>query len=314
LPRIKSSNTYQLIVILGPTASGKTKLATALAHQLHTHIISADSRQVYKQLNIGTGKDYEDYVVNNQAIPYHLIDVAEAGSKYHIHQFKHDFFAVFNALQQQGVIPILCGGTGLYIQAVLQQFEFTSIPNNMALRERLHTLSYAQLLAEFLAMPQTLFSPKADTSTAKRLIRAIEINDFLLNHAFTPNSQPQINALIFGLNPEVEQRNQNIEKRLKQRLKNGLIDEVKDLLKQGIDPEQLIYYGLEYKFVTQYLQGVMTYEALEELLNIAIRQFAKRQMTYFRKMEKDGLPIHWIDPDLILNEQVQYIQHTLQQA
>lgn len=291
-------------MILGPTASGKTRLAARLCAHLGTELISADSRQVYRGMNIGTGKDYEEYLVNGRQVKHHLVDLVDAGEKYHIHQYKHDFFRVFNRLRHEGLVPVLCGGTGLYINAVISHFAFTSIPNNATLRERLAHHTREELLEVFRAMPRTLFTDKADTSTAKRLLRAIEISHYLLDHDFEPEQAPVVRPLIFGIDPGVELRNQRIEQRLKQRLKNGLIDEVKTLLKAGVSEEQLIYYGLEYKFVTRYLKDEMSYEGLEELLGIAIRQFAKRQMTYFRKMEKDGHVIHWIDGRLGTEEQL----------
>ncbi len=302
---------YNLIVILGPTASGKTKLAAALAHQLHTHIISADSRQVYKRMNIGTGKDYDDYTINNQTIPYHLIDILEPGERYNLHEFMRDFFATFKQLQTQQISPILCGGTGLYIDSVLRNLTYASVPNNQDIRKSIAHLTHPELTAYFNQMPLTDFTPKADLSTLKRTIRAIEINHYLQHHTFTVPVTPDIKPIIFGLDVSLELRRSRITQRLQHRLKNGLIDEVEQLLKEGITHEQLQYYGLEYKFVSQYLLGLMSKEALEELLNIAIQQFAKRQMTYFRKMEKDGHVIHWIDASFDVHEQLKQVQAIL---
>jgi tRNA dimethylallyltransferase len=300
-------STYNLIVILGPTACGKTKLAAALAHQLHSHIISADSRQVYKRMNIGTGKDYEDYVINNQPIPHHLIDILEPGERYNLHEFMRDFFATFKQLQEQHITPILCGGTGLYIDSVLRNLTYASVPNNHDLRKTIAHLTHPELIAHFNKMPLTDFTTKADLSTLKRAIRAIEINHYLKQYTFKAEVTPDIKPIIIGLDVSKELRRARITQRLQHRLKNGLIEEVEQLLKDGITHEQLQYYGLEYKFISQYLLGLMSDEALEELLNVAIQQFAKRQMTYFRKMEKDGQMIHWIDASVNTNEQLNQV-------
>ncbi len=300
-------STYNLIVVLGPTACGKTKLAAALANRLNTHIISADSRQVYKRMNIGTGKDYEDYIINHQPIPYHLIDILEPGERYNLHEFMLDFFATFKQLQEQHITPILCGGTGLYIDSVLRNLTYASVPNNHDLRKTIAHLTHPELIAHFNKMSLTDFTTKADLSTLKRTIRAIEINHYLQQHTFTAEVTPDIKPIIFGLDVSKELRRTRITQRLQHRLKNGLIEEVEQLLKDGITHEQLQYYGLEYKFVSQYLLGLMSDEALEELLNVAIQQFAKRQMTYFRKMEKDGQIIRWIDASVNTNEQLNQV-------
>jgi tRNA dimethylallyltransferase len=290
--------TLPLIVILGPTASGKTQLATHLAHKIQGEIISADSRQVYRGMNIGTGKDLEEYCVDNQAIPYHLIDILDAGEQYHIHLFQQDFLRVYNDIIARGKTPILCGGSGMYIEAVLKGYEFTAIPIDEKLREDLLQKSTEELICitdSFVRREG--FTP--DLSTRKRIIRAIEINDFLSKNPDYDIPKPNIpNAIIFGLNPETETRRISITKRLHQRLQNGMVEEVKALIDNGISPEKLIFYGLEYKFITQYLKGEMPYETMAERLNVAIHQFAKRQMTYFRKMERNGLKINWLDSKL----------------
>ena len=290
--------TYNLITILGPTASGKTKLAVQLAAQLQGEIISGDSRQVYRGMDIGTGKDLNEYQVNNQRIPYHLIDIVEAGDSYHIHKFQEDFQLAFDDIRQRNKLPILCGGSGMYLEAVLKGYQLTSIPIDEANRAILESKTTVELRAIFDAL-QTPYTAQADTSTRKRLLRAIEINRFLMenpNHEIPNKAVP--NALIFGLNPELEVRRERITKRLHERLQNGMIEEVKTLLDAGTPAEKLIFYGLEYKFLTQYLQGELSYDVMVERLNIAIHQFAKRQMTYFRKMEKDGLEIHWLNSEL----------------
>ncbi len=286
---------YNLITILGPTASGKTKLAVQLAAYLNAEIISADSRQVYRGMDIGTGKDLDEYVWNGQKIPYHLIDIVDAGHSYHIYQFQQDFEKAFNDIISRGKIAILCGGSGLYLEAVLKGFQFTAVPIDLPFRESLEDSTSDELLALFEAVPNQ-YSATADISTRKRLIRAIEINRYLeANPDFQLPSKIVPVSIIFGLNPPVESRRQNITKRLHQRLAEGMVTEVQNLIEAGVPSEKLIYYGLEYKFITEYLSGNILYEIMVERLNVAIHQFAKRQMTYFRKMERDGLIINWLD-------------------
>ena len=298
------SKNIPLIVILGPTACGKTHLAVQLAHQINGEIISADSRQVYRGMNIGTGKDLEEYMVDNQAIPYHLIDILEAGEQYHIHLFQQDFQRVYQDIISRGKTPILCGGSGMYLEAVLKGYEFTSIPIDENLREELLEKPTEELLQIFQENPSE-YTQKADISTRKRLIRAIEINQFLNQNPDFIILNPQIpEFIIFGLNPETETRRISITKRLNHRLENGMIQEVKTLIDKEISPEKLIFYGLEYKFITQYLTGELTYEIMVERLNVAIHQFAKRQMTYFRKMERDGLKINWLSNNLPLDKKL----------
>ena len=297
----------KLIVILGPTASGKTHLATHLAYKIQGEIISADSRQVYREMNIGTGKDLKEYCIDNQSIPYHLIDILDAGEQYHIHQFQQDFQRVFEDISSRNKPAILCGGSGMYLEAVLKGYEFTSIPIDENLREELLQKPTNELL-EIFSKNISKFTQKADISTRKRLIRAIEINQFLSQNPDYEIPKPIIpKSIIFGLNPETEIRRISITKRLHERLQNGMIEEVKTLIDSGISPNKLIFYGLEYKFITQYLTGQLTYEMMVECLNIAIHQFAKRQMTYFRKMERDGLKINWLDPKLPLDKELDEI-------
>ncbi|OZI08496.1 tRNA (adenosine(37)-N6)-dimethylallyltransferase MiaA [Siphonobacter sp. BAB-5385] len=278
------------IVVLGPTASGKTRLAVALATEFEGEIISVDSRQVYRTMDIGTGKDLSEY----GTIPYHLIDIIEAGKAYNLYEFQKDFKVVYDEMQSRNKRPILCGGTGLYLEAVLKNHAFTAIPNNPELREQLSTKSDEALREHF----QQLDSPYhavADLSTRKRTLRAIEIATYLQQFPFAISiEKPALNPLVLGLNPPVEIRRERITKRLHERLQNGMIEEVQGLLDQGIAADQLIYYGLEYKFITEYLSGVWAYETMVERLNVAIHQYAKRQMTFFRKMERDGLRIHWL--------------------
>jgi tRNA dimethylallyltransferase len=308
-----------LIVILGPTASGKTHLATSLAHKIQGEIISADSRQVYRGMNIGTGKDLEEYRIDNQSIPYHLIDILDAGEQYHIHQFQQDFQKVFEDISSRNKPAILCGGSGMYLEAVLKGYEFTAIPINEKLRENLLEKTIEELLqmykfnagwvkptVELPASVEHEFTP--DLSTKKRTIRAIEISQFIQQNPNYEIPKPNIpTSIIFGLNPDTEIRRILITKRLKERLQNGMIEEVKALIDSGISPDKLIFYGLEYKFITQYLTGGLDYETMVERLNIAIHQFAKRQMTYFRKMERDGLKINWLDSKLPFDNKWQEI-------
>lgn len=299
-----------LIVILGPTASGKTKLAAHLAHALHTEIISADSRQVYCQMNIGTGKDLNEYTVQNEAVPFHLIDIINAGERYHIHQFTTDFFETFQKISLQHKTPILCGGTGLYIDAVLSNYEYTGIPVNEELRIHLNTLNKPELENIFSELAPHPYKKNVDTSTAKRLIRGVEIITYLHQHSYTPTPFPALRPVIFGTHVSLEKRRANIETRLTERLRNGLIEEVETLLKT-VSKEQLVYYGLEYKYVTQYLTGDLSYEQMHRQLLVAIQQFAKRQMTYFRKMERDGKQIFWIDATQTIEAQLSEISHKM---
>jgi tRNA dimethylallyltransferase len=302
--------TPNLIVILGPTASGKTKLAANLAHTLHTQIISADSRQVYTGMDIGTGKDLAAYCINEHTIQTHLIDIVDAGEKYHVNQFKNDFIQAFNSITQQQQMPILCGGTGLYIDAILNNYEYTQVPINPNQRELLTSKNKLELEHLFNALPLTDYTSKADTSTHKRLIRAIEISTYLKSNTFKPQPFPTITPIIFGLSTPLVLRRKNIETRLKERLKNGLLEEVEILLKT-IPRERLIYYGLEYKFVTQYLIGHLTLSQMNTQLLTAIQQYAKRQMTYFRKMERDGKHIHWVDATQSLAVQLNTVVNIL---
>lgn len=284
---------YNLIVVLGPTASGKTPFAAHLAHQINGEIISADSRQVYKDMTLGTGKDIEDYTINGSTIPYHLIDIAEAGDKYNVYQYQNDFFRVFEDIKARGKMPIMCGGTGLYIEAVLKGYRMTSVPPNHDLRKTLENKSLSEL-TDILSSYRRLHNT-TDSDTIPRAIRAIEIEEYYAKNPEIEVELPILNPLVIGLDIDRELRREKITRRLHTRLNDGMVDEVQRLLKRGIPPEDLIYYGLEYKFLTQYLIGELTYDDMVSQLNIAIHQFAKRQMTWFRGMEKRGTTIHWID-------------------
>lgn len=294
-----------LIVVTGPTASGKTSFAAHLAYKMNTEIISADSRQVYKEMNIGTGKDYEDYIVHGKHVPYHLIDIHEPGYKYNVYEFQKDFCRVFQNLQRKGIIPILCGGSGLYIESVIESYQLKSVPVNKNLREELQNKSQGELVDILQSTGKTLHNT-SDTLHKKRTIRAIEIALYERSQVSISNVVlPPIKPVIFGLSIEREIRRQRISERLKKRIDNGMIEEVALLLKK-LPAEDLIFYGLEYKYITLHLQNQLSFQEMFEKLEIAIHQFAKRQMTWFRKMERSGIPIHWIDGNLDHNEKVNY--------
>ena len=298
-------NNYELITILGPTASGKTALAAALAARLDTEIISADSRQLYRGMDIGTGKDLADYVVDGKSIPYHLIDICDPGYKYNVFEYQHDFFRVFTSLRDRGLVPILCGGTGLYIEAVLKGYKLLDVPPNPALRERLREKSLPEL--EILLASYKVLHNKTDVDSVQRAIRAIEIEEFYRTQAPDVREYAPLNSLLVGVAIDRELRREKISKRLRARLDEGMVDEVRRILSNGVAPEDLIYYGLEYKFLTLYIIGKLTYEEMVSQLEIAIHQFAKRQMTWFRGMERRGCTIHWLDATLPIADKVEQI-------
>lgn len=300
----------ELITIIGPTASGKTSLAAALAARLDTEIISGDSRQVYRGMDIGTGKDLADYVVEGQQIPYHLIDIRDAGEKYNVFEYQHDFHRAFAEIRANGKLPILCGGTGMYIEAVLKGYKLLDVPQNPELRESLKGKSLAEL-EQLLASYKKLHN-KTDVDSAQRAIRAIEIEEYYRTESPEQNEYAPIRSLIIGVNIDRELRREKISRRLRARLDEGMVDEVRRILASGVKPEDLIYYGLEYKYLTLYVTGVLSYVEMVSQLEIAIHQFAKRQMTWFRGMERRGFTIHWIDAQLPLPEKVQQIIDLIQ--
>ncbi len=296
----------QMITILGPTASGKTPLAAALAKEVGGEIISADSRQVYRRMDIGTGKDLADY----DGVPYHLIDICEPGTKYNLFQYQQDFFDAYQDILSRGAQPILCGGTGLYIEAVLKGYHLSPVPQNPVLRQQLEgkTLDeLTQMLVELKTKNNSNMHNKTDVDSCQRAIRAIEIETYNLEHPTPRRELPPVDSLIIGVNIDREQRREKITRRLKARLEEGMVDEVKALLESGIPAEDLIYYGLEYKFVTEYLIGKTTYDEMLQRLEIAIHQFAKRQMTWFRGMERRGVKIHWVEAMQPMEEKVKEI-------
>ncbi|TKC10039.1 tRNA (adenosine(37)-N6)-dimethylallyltransferase MiaA [Pedobacter polaris] len=285
-----------LLIILGPTASGKTKLAVSLADEFNGEIISADSRQIFKGMDIGTGKDLAEYHINGKQIPYHLINIRSAGDKYNVNLFKEDFYHSFQDINQRNRLPILCGGTGMYIHSVLQNYELTAVPRDESLRAKYEGFSREQLQDTLNSYPKKL-REQADSSSSKRLIRAIEIAEYLQYNDVKKKERPIINPIVIGLQSDLTTRRDRILARLDLRLKNGLIEEVESLLANGVSLEILTFYGLEYKFVASYLVGDIDFVSLKERLGIAICQFAKRQMTFFRKMEKDGVQINWLNAD-----------------
>lgn len=297
---------YDLITILGPTASGKTSLAAALAYELDSEIISADSRQVYRQMDLGTGKDLADYTVNGKQIPYHLIDIAEPGSKYNVFEYQGDFLKAYESIKQKGKVPVLCGGTGLYLESVLKGYKLIPVPENPELRKRLSGKSLDEL-TEILKKYKTLHN-STDVDTVKRAVRAIEIEEYYLKNEKDYREFPSLNSLIIGVDIDRELRRKKITKRLRQRLDEGMVEEVRSLLEQGVSADDLIYYGLEYKYLTLYATGKLSFEEMFSQLEIAIHQFAKRQMTWFRGMERRGFSIHWINAELPMEEKINKIK------
>lgn len=295
----------ELITILGPTACGKTALAVSLADRIGGEILSADSRQVYRRMDIGTGKDLKDYNIEGRQIPYHLIDIVEPGSKYNVFEYQSDFFNAYNDITSRGAKPIMCGGTGLYLEAILKGYNLMPVPENPELRHSLEGKSLKELTG--MLQGYKVLHNKTDVDTTKRAIRAIEIEEYYLQHPVNPDKYPIPESLIIGVDVDRETRRERISRRLTERLNEGMIDEVKSLLDSGISAEDLIYYGLEYKYVTMYLTGHLEYKYMFQELEVSIHQFAKRQMTWFRGMERRGFKINWLPMEWSINQKVDKI-------
>ena len=310
----------KMLTILGPTASGKTTVAARLAAEIGGEIVSADSRQVYRRMDIGTGKDLDDYEVKNENgevtnVPYHLIDICEPGTKYNLFEYQQDFYDVYQDIRRRGAVPILCGGTGLYIEAVLKGYKLSPVPQNQELRDSLEGKPLNELTEMLKGLKEKNGSNMhntTDVDSCQRAIRAIEIETYNLEHPTPRRELPPVESLIIGIDIDREERRAKITRRLKARLEEGMVEEVKALLDEGIPADDLIYYGLEYKFLTEYLTGVASYGEMTNRLEIAIHQFAKRQMTWFRGMERRGFKIHWIDAMLPMEEKIEKIKQLWQ--
>ncbi len=299
-----------MLAVVGPTASGKTSLAVDLALAIgNTEIISADSRQVYRGMDVGTGKDIAEYRRGDIVVPTHLLDIVDAGEKYNLFEFQRDFLVAYNDIMERGAFPLMCGGSGMYVESVLKGYRLLPVPENPLLRQSLEDKSLEELTA-ILSQYKALHN-NTDTDTKKRAIRAIEIEEYYRTCPIEERTFPQIKCLTVGVAVDREVRRERISRRLHERLENGMVAEVQGLLERGVLPEQLIYYGLEYKFLTQYIIGELSYDEMVKGLEIAIHQFAKRQMTWFRGMEKRGVHIHWIDAMLPREQQVEQIKELL---
>src|SRR6056297_3583411 len=296
-------NGYDLIVVLGPTASGKTSFAARSAYALNGEVISADSRQVYREMDIGTGKDYNDYLVEGYRVPYHLVDILEPGERYHVYAFQQDFLKVYRGIHQRHRMPVLCGGSGLYIESVLKGYRLLQVPPNNKLRKELAHKSLEELREKLLSFNQNLHNT-TDLTTRKRAIRAIEIARYYASHPEEDVEYPQIHPFIFGVHYDRPTQRLMITKRLRDRLEEGLVDEVRHLMDKGLTRKDLEYYGLEYRYLVRYLERELDYDQMFSQLNTAIHQFAKRQMTWFRRMQRNGFEIHWIDGHLLMEEKL----------
>jgi len=293
---------FDLIAIIGPTASGKTRLATALAHKMGGEIISADSRQVYRRMDLGTGKDLDDYTVEGDPVPYHLIDIVEPGYKYNVYEYQRDFLKAYSDIRARGRTVVVCGGSGLYIESILRGYRLLPVPQNPELRRQLADKSLAEL-TEKLKSYKTLHNT-TDVDTAQRAIRAIEIEEYYKNSPAEERSFPNLKSLTVGVDVDRETRRQRITERLQARLEAGMADEVRSLLAEGLPADDLLYYGLEYRYLTLYVTGKISYEEMFKRLEIAIHQFAKRQMTWFRGMERRGTPIRWLAGSLPMEQKL----------
>ena len=302
----------QLITILGPTASGKTTLAANLAALINGEIISADSRQLYRGMDIGTGKDIGEYIVNGTEIPHHLIDILDPGTRYNVFEYMAEFNNAYKSIIENNRFPILCGGSGMYLDAVLRGYQMSKVTKNSKLREQMNGWSTENLVKKLKS-----YGPLhniSDISDVKRLIRAIEIADYQSQNRDNEVSLPKFTSMNFGISYDRSEIRLRITERLSSRLSDGLVGEVEGLLKMGIVEEDLIYYGLEYKFVTMYVTGKISYDSMFTQLNTAIHQFAKRQMTWFRRMEKKGVKIYWIDGSIDIVDKLAVILHQLKRG
>jgi tRNA dimethylallyltransferase len=307
--KVELNSIYDLLVVTGPTASGKTSLAALVAHRLGGEVISADSRQVYRSMNLGTGKDYDDYLVGGSRIPCHLIDIADPGYKYNVFEYQRDFVKVYTDMKKRKVFPVVRGGSGMYADSIITGYKMFEVPADSGLRIELEKKSIEELRV-ILSTLKNLHNT-TDIDTKKRIIRAIEIEHSSRNKRKQRSEFPEVRPLLVGIQFDRDKRRKRISDRLKQRLDSGMVDEVKKLIEQGINTETLIYYGLEYKFITLYLTGNISYQDMVRDLEIAIHQFAKRQMTWFRGMERRGIKIHWIDGELPMEEKVEKVMELL---
>ena len=304
-----------MITILGPTACGKTDLAAHLAYYIDGEIISADSRQVYRGMDIGTGKDLADYTVNGRQIPYHLIDICDPGEKYNLFRYQQDFHKVYSDIRSRGKVPVLCGGTGLYIESVLRGYSLSPVPQNPELRKSLEGRTLAELtdiLVNLKEQTGSAMHNTTDVDSCQRAIRAIEIESYNLQTPLEKRTMPPVHPLVIGVSIDRDLRRERITRRLKQRLDNGMVDEIRGLLDKGVSRDDLVYYGLEYKYVTMYAVGELSYDEMFRQLEIAIHQFAKRQMTWFRGMERRGVKINWIDSTLDMDDKIKKIKQLWQ--
>jgi len=301
----RSRNLYNLITILGPTASGKTKIAASLAARIDGEVISADSRQVYRGMNLGTGKDLEDYTVDGRQVPYHLIDIVDPGYEYNVYEYQRDFIRVFNEINERNKLPVLCGGSGLYLEAVLKGYKLIRVPVNQELRKKLEDKSMKEM-QKILSSYKELHNI-TDTENRKRLVRAIEIEEYYATNPGVDSSFPDINTLVIGIRYDRESTRRRITERLRQRLDEGMLEEAESLMRHGLTYDQLMYYGLEYKYLVLHLRGDLDYDTMFTKLNTAIHRFSKRQMTWFRGMERRGTRIRWLDGYMPLEEKLQKI-------
>lgn len=302
---IRKEIPYDLLVITGPTASGKTELAAAVSARTGGEVISADSRQVYRGMDIGTGKDFNDYLVQGVRIPYHLIDIVNPGYKYNVYEYQHDFLSVYKDMKKRNTFPVVCGGSGMYIDSIVSGYRLAEVPPDNRLREELESKSLEELI-DILRSYKSLHNV-TDIDTKKRAVRAIEIEKYYATKESSITSFPKVKALITGVKFDRDARRERISRRLKERLESGMVEEVRRLMDEGIGSDSLIYYGLEYKYITLFITGTLTYDEMFRTLETEIHRFAKRQMTWFRGMERKGTVIHWLDGNMPLEEKVEAI-------